>query len=58
MWETKKVPLDEKAFIWIKDKVNSTRTGQVIIEIKDNKAAYIHYICSEFFVDVDKEPKK
>jgi hypothetical protein len=54
MWQTETIPLDEKAYIWIRSKVDATKSGQIIIEIKDNKAISIHYISSEFFVDVDK----
>jgi len=58
MWETKEIPLNEKAYIWIKTKVDSTKRGQIIIDIQDQKSVKIHYICSEYFVDVDKGNQK
>ena len=58
MWETKEIPLDEKAFIWIKSKVGNIKRGQIIIEIQNQKAVKLHYICSEYFVDVDKGNQK
>jgi len=50
--------LDEKTYIWIKSKVDSTKSGQIIIEIKDNRIISIHYLSSEYLVNVDRKDEK
>lgn len=55
MWKTENIPMNEKTYIWIKNKIDSTKAGQIIIEIKDNRIMSIHYISSEYLVDVDRK---
>jgi hypothetical protein len=58
MWRTENIPLNEKTYIWIKNKVDKTKSGQIVIEIKDNKVISIHYLSSEYLVDVDRKGEK
>ena len=58
MWRTENIPLNEKTYIWIKNKVDKTKSGQIVIEIKDNKVISIHYLSSEYLVDIDKRDEK
>ncbi len=55
MWKTENILMNEKTYIWIKNKIDSTKTGQIIIEIRDNRIMSIHYISSEYLVDVDRK---
>jgi hypothetical protein len=50
--------MDEKTYIWIKNKVDATKSGQIVIEIKDNKVISIHYLSSEYLVDVDRKDER
>jgi len=58
MWRTENIPMDEKTYVWIKKKVDSTKSGQIVIEIKDNRVISIHYLSSEYLVDVDRKDEK
>lgn len=52
-WNTTKVPLDEKLIIWIKSKIEGTKRGTIVIEIKDSRVISIHYRTSEYAIDID-----
>ncbi|KPK42924.1 MAG: hypothetical protein AMJ78_00765 [Omnitrophica WOR_2 bacterium SM23_29] len=54
-WNTTKLPLDEKLIIWIKSKIEGTKRGTIIIEIKDSRVISIHYRTSEYVLDVDSQ---
>jgi hypothetical protein len=58
MWRTENIPLNEKTYIWIKNKIDKTKSGQIVIEIKDNKVIPIHYLSSEYLVDVDRKDER
>lgn len=53
-WNTTTVPLNEKLIFWIKSKIEGTKTGVIIIDIRDSRVISIHYQNSEFVLDVDK----
>jgi|YelNatPaOPRAMG01_1025707.scaffolds.fasta_scaffold03654_13 hypothetical protein len=57
MWHTENIPLNEKTYIWIKSKSNSTKNSQIIIEIK-NKQILIHYLLNEYIIDTDSPKDK
>ena len=57
MWHTENIPLNEKTYIWIKNKSDSAKNSQIIIEIK-NKQILIHYLLSEYIIDTDSPKDK
>lgn len=52
-WNTTKVPLSEKLIVWIKLRVEGTKRGIIVIEVKDSKVISIHYQTSEYVLDID-----
>lgn len=52
-WNTTHAPLSNKLILWIKSKIEGTKKGMVIIEIRDSRVIIIHYQNSEYIVDVD-----
>ena len=53
IWNTTTIPLNNRLILWIKSKIEGTKTGTVIIDIRDSKVVSIHYQKSEFVLDVD-----
>ena len=53
-WNTTKVPLDEKLILWVKSKIEGTKRGMIIIDIRDSKVIAIHYHSSEYVLDIDR----
>jgi len=53
-WNTTYAPLSEKLILWIKSKIEDTKKGTILIEVKDSKVISIHLYTSENVYDVDK----
>lgn len=56
-WKTEHIPLNKKLTLWIKSKIENSKSGVIVIEIKDSKVASVHYNTSEYILDVDNLEK-
>ncbi|MEW6008230.1 MAG: hypothetical protein AB1629_01160 [Candidatus Omnitrophota bacterium] len=54
-WNTTHAPLHNKLIVWIKSKIEGTKRGMIIIEIRDSRVISIHYQSSEYIVDIDNQ---
>ncbi|MEK6564231.1 MAG: hypothetical protein AABZ65_04290 [Candidatus Omnitrophota bacterium] len=53
-WVTAPIPLNEKVIVWIKSKIKGSKSGTIVIEMKDSKVISVHYNAQEFTLDLDK----
>ena len=57
MWKKKEVSLDDYAIEWIKEKISSTKSGQVVIYAENKRVSCIRFFSNENF-DVQDIQKK
>lgn len=51
-WNRTNKALSEKLIQWIAQKIEGTRNGSIMIEIKDHRVVSIHYQSSEHVMDL------
>lgn len=51
-WNTTQLSLNGKLTLWIKSKIENSKEGIIVIEIKDGKLT-AHYRASKYVLDID-----